>query len=273
MSNTSISELVSDLLQARQNGQIIEPPSKRVVPFDMQTAYAIGEEIFRQRESEGERIVGRKIGFTNTTVWEKLGLNQPIWAPLYNTTVIDATANAHSISVANLVQPRIEPEIVFGLRSPINHVADSAVAVLEHIDWMALGFEIVQCHYTGWSMIPADGVADFGLHAALIIGDRLPISKLSIAALATQLTECKVVLSSSSNESLAGSGKNVLGNPALALGFLARILATQSGARPLSKNEIITTGTLTDAVPIVANTRWTVRIDGLDLPDLTLMCE
>ena len=28
-------------------------------------------------------MVGRKLGFTNESIWRELGLSEPIWAPMY----------------------------------------------------------------------------------------------------------------------------------------------------------------------------------------------
>jgi 2-keto-4-pentenoate hydratase len=67
-----------------------------------------------------------------------------------------------------------------------------------------------------------------------------------------------------------GVGSNALDHPALALGFLADILATQPQFAPLAAGEIITTGTLTAALPIVAGETWTSEISGPSIRPLTL---
>ena len=60
-----------------------------------------------------------------------------------------------------------------------------------------------------------------------------------------------------------GQGSNALDHPALALGFLADILAKQPMFDPLAAGEIITTGTLTNALPIQAGETWQSRYEGL----------
>jgi 2-oxo-3-hexenedioate decarboxylase len=39
------------------------------------------------REARGEKVLGRKIGFTNRTIWEQYGVYAPIWGYVYDTTV------------------------------------------------------------------------------------------------------------------------------------------------------------------------------------------
>lgn len=53
-----------------------------------------------------------------------------------------------------------------------------------------------------------------------------------------------------------GIGANALDHPALALAFLADILTQQAAFDPLAAGEIITTGTLTKALPINAGETW-----------------
>ncbi len=55
-----------------------------------------------------------------------------------------------------------------------------------------------------------------------------------------------------------------------ALGYLLDTLATDPGATPISEGEIVTTGTLTDAMRISPGDRWTTRLEGIDLPGATI---
>src|SRR5262245_35731855 len=85
----------------------------------MAEAYAVTAAVRRSREARGEHVVGRKIGFTNTTIWEEYGVHAPIWGYMYDTTVFDLAGLSGGFDVAHLLEPRIEPEIVFGLaRAP-----------------------------------------------------------------------------------------------------------------------------------------------------------
>jgi 2-oxo-3-hexenedioate decarboxylase len=67
-----------------------------------------------------------------------------------------------------------------------------------------------------------------------------------------------------------GGGANVLGSPALALDHLARLLGDQPEFDPLAGGEVITTGTLTDALPIAPGEHWTSDYGALDIDGLSV---
>jgi 2-oxo-3-hexenedioate decarboxylase len=74
-----------------------------------------------------------------------------------------------------LAEPRIEPEITFGLAAAPRAEMDET-ALSSCIAWVALGFEIVQSIYPAWKFAAADTIAANGLHGALLIGPRHPFA-------------------------------------------------------------------------------------------------
>jgi 2-oxo-3-hexenedioate decarboxylase len=100
------------------------------------------------REARGERVVGRKIGFTNRTIWAEYNVHAPIWGYMYQTTVHQLPSGGAETRLAGLAEPRIEPEIIFGLSAP--PAADMDLpALIGCIGWVAHGFEIVQSIFPG----------------------------------------------------------------------------------------------------------------------------
>jgi 2-oxo-3-hexenedioate decarboxylase len=65
-----------------------------------------------------------------------------------------------------------------------------------------------------------------------------------------------------------GIGGNVLDSPALALAYLARVLARQPKFAPLAAGEIVTTGTVTDAWPVARGESWSSDYGDLGIPGL-----
>jgi 2-keto-4-pentenoate hydratase len=214
--------------------------------------------------------VGRKIGFTNRNIWAQYGATSPIWAHVYDGTLIHARDNTATLSLAGSAQPRIEPEIAFMLRAPPPVGCEDPAVMLEYIDWLAPSFEIVDCHFADWKFNPADAAADFSLHWRLIVGTPHVIRQAEIPALAAQLHDCRVTLAMNDRVMDRGSGANALGHPALALAFLADILARQPQFAALARGEIVTTGTLTAALPVQSGETWTSRYEGLPVDGLSL---
>ena len=70
-------------------------PSPKCIPtLDLKDAYNVTAAVRAQREARGERPIGRKIGFTNRTIWEEYGVYAPIWGYVYDRTVRDLTQRA-----------------------------------------------------------------------------------------------------------------------------------------------------------------------------------
>jgi 2-keto-4-pentenoate hydratase len=205
--------------------------------------------------------LGRKIGFTNRTLWPRYGVYEPIWGTVYDRTLIEAHDNETRVSLAGLVNPRIEPEICFGLRA-----APKPERLLDAIAWMAHSIEIVQCHHPNWKVTLADSAADNGLHGRLIVGEPRPLPK----KVEDKLRTVEVELYRSDTLVDRGVGSNVLGSPLAALAHLVEVLAKQPEAPPLAAGEVVTTGVLTDAHPVVPGECWHTRISGLDLPGLRI---
>ncbi len=79
-----------------------------------------------------------------------------------------------------------------------------------------------------------------------------------------------VTISRNREQMDAGAGTNVLGGPLSALAHLVDVLARDRFNPPLRAGELVTTGTLTRAFPILAGEEWSTRLEGIPLPDLRI---
>jgi 2-oxo-3-hexenedioate decarboxylase len=245
-------------------------PSEREAGFDLAAGYRVEAELVRMRAADGIPAVGRKVGYANRALWRVFKLDTVAWAHMYADTVHHASGGAASLGIGNMVAPKIEPEIVFKLKqAPGGELGDPATA-LEAVDWLAPGFEIVDCVFPDWKFTPADFVASFGLHAGLIVGESLRVTPERIPALVAQLGALNTRLLKNGQLIAEGGGRKVLESPALCLGELAAGIGRQEGAEPLAAGELIATGALTDNQFIAAGETWTAVMDGLDLAPLTL---
>jgi 2-oxo-3-hexenedioate decarboxylase len=221
-------------------------------------------------EARGEKITGRKIGFTNRTMWKLYGVDAPIWGYATDRTTREL-AHTKLQRVKDFAEPRIEPEIMFGLKSaPSPGMKD--VALLDCIEWVSLGYEIVQSIYPDWKFAPADTVAANGLHGAFLVGIRHAIAPRQ-AEWQHELASFEVELYCDGKLSQRGSGALVLDSPLLALRHLVDLLADDPHNPPLRAGEIISTGTLTLAMPVSAGESWTARVSGIPLDEITLQFE
>jgi 2-oxo-3-hexenedioate decarboxylase len=223
--------------------------------------YEAARALHEHRVASGWRAVGRKIGFTNRTIWPRYGVYEPIWGTVYDRTLIRAVDNHARVPLQGLVNPRIEPEICFGLRS----IPDQR-RLTDCIEWMAHSIEIVQCHHMNWKLTLADATTDNGLHGRLIVGARFGIPEdleARLPAVQAELYRGRELVD-------RGVAANVLGSPLAALAYLIEVLGKQPHAPALCAGEIVSTGTITDAHPVAAGETWSTRISGLPLPGLTV---
>ena len=109
----------------------------------------------------------------------------------------------------------------------------------------------------------------FGLHQALLIGPAHDITA-DRAAWIDRLRTLTVTLTSDSGETRKGVGSDVYGSPLRVLGYLADDLAAHPERSPLEVGEIITTGTLTDLMPLAPGQTWTTEFAGVPLPGLSV---
>src|SRR5580693_1311109 len=166
---TEFQAIATQALAALDTGGQITPFSARLSSFDLDDAYGVTATIRQMREARGEMPVGRKIGFTNRTIWTEYNVYEPVWGYVYNRTVHNLAEIGDTFSLMGFAEPRIEPEIVFKLAlTPAPDMDETAL--LACIDWVWHGFEIVQSIFPGWKFSAPDTVVAFGLHGALLIG-------------------------------------------------------------------------------------------------------
>ena len=256
-------DLVRVLLAARDGRSTTPPPTSQVAGLGLDGAYRVGAALERSLRERGYRRAGWKVGFTNRTVWHHFGISEPILGPVYEQTLTTAEPAAE-LSLAGFCAPRIEVEVVFGAE-PGESAPDWGRPA-----WMAIGFEIVDCHY-GWDLTPADSVADFALHGALVVGPRVHRAEPGFAEGIERLDRLEVRLFRNDEPVAEGLGSAVLGHPRAALAFVPRLRSNYGPPRRSSGERVVSTGTMTALAPLSAGEHWRVETRGVDLPGLELV--
>ena len=265
----SANQVAELLIDCQDRARTLPPITKSDPSFDVERAYEVLALINARREAQGWRSVGRKIGFTNRTIWERYGVYQPMWAPVWATSLHFAASGRAKLPLAGFVQPRIEPEVVFKLAASPPSTDDTG-KLLQAVEWIAPGFEIVHSIFPDWKFSAPDCTAASGLHGALVVGAPMAVTARNRAALAERLPVFELSLARDAVPVDRGVGSNVLGSPLNALAHLVHVLAGQPQFAPLGLGEVVTTGTITDAWPVSAGETWTSDYGTLGLEGLTL---
>jgi 2-keto-4-pentenoate hydratase len=259
-----------DLLEAYDEGKQIDR-TKFLGLTELNEAENLQQRCLDMRIVRGEQPVGMKIGFTNRSIWPLYNVSHPVWAPIFRETVVHAPSNELSIRLQRVCEPRIEPEIVLGFKENIVPASSSMDNVFAALDWVAHGFEIVQSPFQNWKFTAAEACAAQGLHSQLLIGSKLNIATLTRNAIVFNqwLAALKVTLRCNDQAVATGRGSNVLDSPLLALCHL--LAEFNKRGKTIQPGAIVTTGTMTDAMPIAESEFWETQFEQQSLPSLRLI--
>jgi 2-oxo-3-hexenedioate decarboxylase len=265
-----VSDRARALLAARDEARRVPLFSEADPAFSLAEAYALADEVRTLRIERGERPLGYKIGFTNRGIWDRYGVHAPIWGPIWDSTVEFVPDGEAIVSLAPFVQPRLEPEIMFAFaREP--HAGMSEAELASCIEWVAHGYEIVHTHFEAWRFKHTDTVADFALHGRLFVGKEVPMAAFTDAP--RELASVHVELHRGGEVIDQGDSSIVLDGPLSALRVWVDAMAAQPQRWPIVAGDIVTTGTITDAAPMLPGQRYDTRLSELRLPGMTLRTE
>ena len=110
-------KLAKELIDLHQHPRLVPPFSSRFPGLTAEIGYAAARRLHAHRLALGWKLAGRKNGFTNRGIWERYGVKGPMWGAVYDRTLVPSKANKAVVSLAGLIQPRIEPEICFRLKA------------------------------------------------------------------------------------------------------------------------------------------------------------
>ncbi len=247
--------LIAEALhRAFSTGQGLAPITDDDPGFDLTRAYVVQAALTALR---GGQVVGMKTGFTNRTIWDDYNVRAPIHGP-----ILRSSWRPGPLSLTGLMEPKIEPEIVLRLQASPDPAMDD-VALAACVGDLARGFELVHSPFPGWRFRAPDTVAAGALHGALVTGDFVPATPARLSALAN----LSVTLLCDGQPADTGHSANILGAGPLAA---LRDLVAQRGADRLPAGWIISTGTLTRALPAHPGQSWSTDLRGIDLPPLSL---
>jgi len=247
-----------EILDCEDQGKLW-PENAGALPNDLDESYKQALAVRQMRIARGEEPRGYKIGLTNRAMWQRLEVSKPLWGPIWDKTLSFCDGRG-TVSLERVCQPKLEPELVIGMHAtpPQNATLQD---IYSAIAWIAPGFEVVQSHIAGWKLTAATSVMDGCLHAALVVGPKIPIREVSndASSLERLLADAKVTLSSTGGQLTTGAGSNVLENPLRALHYFLEDLRACPGATDLRSGDVVTTGTWTEAQHVTAGQRWTAN--------------
>jgi 2-keto-4-pentenoate hydratase len=244
MNKTLIESLATKLDTAWHTHTPIPPISESDGISDVKTAYAIQTHWTKMRLERGEKIVGRKIGLTSQAIQQQLGVNEPDYGTLWQSSFYPARFGNVNIPAGDFMQPRIEGEIAFLIGRSLRGPDVTAEQVLAATDACAMGIEIVASRIADWRIKLVDTIADNASYGGFTLGPWDKVMRDSdLGALAMSIHHNGMLAAE-------GLGSAALGHPAVSTAWLANKLL-EFGVS-LEPGDIVISGGITKMIPVKA---------------------
>jgi len=255
-----IHALARKLDQAWQSRVPIPPISETDDVTDVSVAYAIQAAWSELRLARKDRIIGRKIGLTSEAIQAQLGVSEPDYGALWESSYYPASQGTALIPAPDFLQPRIEGEIAFRIARPLREPGVTPEQIIAASDACALAVEVVDSRIADWRIKLVDTIADNASYGGFTHGPwdtDAPTSDLG--SLAMQIHH---------NGNLVGEGVGAaaLGGPARSTAWLANTLIALGVS--LEPGDIVISGGITKMLPAAAGDEFVFSLTGQ--PDLTV---
>jgi len=229
-------QLAEMIFVALKKSEPIEVISDLEPMATIEDAYDIQLKNVKRSLDEGEIITGKKIGLTSRAMQELLGITEPDYGHLYASTEIKNGGTAH---MKNLIRPKVEGEIAFVLKEDLKGPNVTVEDVYKATDYVCASIEIVDSRIKDWKIKLVDTIADNGSSSLYVLSEaKVKLDNISLPDIEMTLYKNKEAVNN-------GKGKEVLGNPAVSVAWLANKLY-QYGVE-LKKGEVILSGAITAA--------------------------
>jgi len=197
-------------------GALIEPDS-------LGLGYATQDRIWRLRQAS---LGGYKLGLTTLKAQAAMGVSAPIAGRLADTDLVNGSAR---LAVRESHLRIIEAELVFELGADLDGRARAVTPddVFAATRAFHAGIEVCDAR-----LFPDDDATLAQIVADNVYADKLVIGERLTAATLGDLDDIEVHLSGAGQPVVAGSTAQVLGNPAVAVAWLANHLAAFGGHLP-----------------------------------------
>jgi 2-keto-4-pentenoate hydratase len=250
--NRNIQAAAKRLREAAEKGVTCKPVRDLIGETDMEKAYAVQAVNSALRIAEGAKIIGSKIGLTNTVVQKQFGISTPDFGMLWNDKEV---WNNGEISVKEIMQPKAEAEIAFVLGKDLTSEKITAADVISSIEYALASIELVGSRIENWNIRITDTIADNASASHYVLGHK-PVKLENL-----DLINCKMSMSKNGAIVSEGQGKQCLGSPINAMQWLAQTMARLG--TPMKAGDVILTGALGPMVDISAGDHFSASIEGL----------
>ena len=230
-------QAAADLLEAEANRQQIGLLTLRNPDMTMDDAYEVQNAIYRAKLAEGRKVIGWKIGLTSKAMQYALNIDIPDSGILFDDMAFE---NGATVPNDRFIQPRIEAEIAFVMKSDLSGENVTRADVIAATDYVAPSIEILDTRIhrvdpeTGKARTVLDTISDNAANAGVVLGTARH------AVDAFDLRWVGAITFRNGEVEETGLGAGVLNDPIESVVWLARRMA--SYGQSIKAGQIILSG-------------------------------
>lgn len=236
LSKSDRAKAAAILIEAERSKKQGKQLSVTFPKIDIDDAYAIQQEVTKQKLKSGRKVIGHKIGLTSKAMQQSLGINEPDYGHLFDDMLV---ADGAKLAFEDYCVPRIEVELAFVLEKPLKGPGVGLIDVLRATEYVVPSLEIIDARLINPRKI-FDTVADNGAAAGIVIGGRV------MEPDDFDLRWAGAILYKNSEIEETGLAAGVLGHPALGIAWLANKLGPRGVT--LQPGHILLSGSFTRPV-------------------------
>ena len=154
------------LIAAERERKAIAPFTDAAPGLDAGTGYQAQRMVVQHRLDGGERIIGAKLGLTSRAKQEAMGVHEPLYGWLTSGMVLPY---GEPLPLAELIHPRVEPEIAFLLGQELAPPA-TITSVLAATEAVFAAVEVLDSRYEDFRFRLPDVIADNASGSRIVLG-------------------------------------------------------------------------------------------------------
>lgn len=251
LTDEQIRQLAAELHESERSRTPVGHFSQRFPDMTIEDGYRVGRAWVAMQIGQGRKVIGHKIGLTSRAMQISSQIDEPDYGTLLDNMLYTAQAGeVLDIPAAIFIAPRVEVELAFVLKAPLQGPNVTVEDVLAATDHITPAIEIIDARieqfdrHTRVMRKVQDTISDNAANAGLVIG--VGDHAYRADPHTTNRPWCGAILRLNGAVEETGLAAGVQGDPAIGIAWLANKLAPW-GER-LEAGEIVLAGSFTRPV-------------------------
>lgn len=238
----TIQALAAELDESERTRVQVEHFSRRFPGMTIADGYAISRAWVAMKIAQGRTVRGHKIGLTSRAMQQSSQIDEPD----YGTLLDDMFFAPGDLPTERFIAPRVEVELAFVLRRPLQGPGVDIEQVLEATEYVQPAIEIIDARieqfdrHTKAPRKVFDTISDNAANAGILLGGR------KVHPREVDLPWVGAILRQNGAVEETGLAAGVQGHPAMGIAWLARKLAPWGES--LAAGEVVLAGSFTRPV-------------------------